>query len=222
MRPEGNEPFFNFPPWTDALARVLGAAALFGGVFLVFIVVYATSPETLDVGYQPVQPVPYSHAMHAGELGIDCRYCHNTVERAAQAAVPPAQTCMNCHDTIRANSDKLQLIRESYATGAAVKWVRAHTLPDYVYFNHKAHVNRNVGCVTCHGRIDKMEVVYQAESLRMGWCLECHRNPEKYLRPAEYITKMDWRPEEKQEVQGRRIREENNINPSDDCSTCHR
>jgi len=121
------------------------------------------------VGYQPVQPVPYSHALHVGQLGIDCRYCHNTVEVAAQAAIPPTQTCMNCHAKIRAQSPKLLPVRESYATGMPVHWMRVHDLPDFVYFNHSAHVRRGVSCVECHGRVDKMEVVYQQEPLSMGW-----------------------------------------------------
>ncbi len=141
-----------------------------------------------DVGYAPEQPVPYSHALHAGQLGIDCRYCHNTVETAAHAAVPPTQTCMNCHAAIRKESEKLIPVRASYATGMPIPWVRVHDLPDYVYFNHSAHVRRGVGCVSCHGRVDTMEVVYQAEPLSMGWCLDCHRNPERHLRPVEFVT----------------------------------
>ncbi len=125
----------------------------------------------------PTQPVPYSHALHVGQLGMDCRYCHTGVEVAAAATIPPTQTCMNCHSKVRANSEKLIPIRESYATGMPVPWIRVHDLPDYVYFDHSAHVRRGVGCVSCHGRIDTMEVVFQAEPLSMGWCLECHRNP---------------------------------------------
>ncbi len=166
--------------------------------------------------------MPYSHALHAGELGIDCRYCHNTVERAAYAAVPPTATCMNCHATIATDSDKLVLIRQSAASGAPIHWQKVHDLPDYVYFNHSAHVARGVGCVSCHGRVDKMERVYQAEKLSMGWCLDCHRDPEQHLRPQQYITDMTWVPAEDQAVLGARLRKENDINPSTDCSTCHR
>jgi hypothetical protein len=196
-------------------------------VYTVLLVWYGGSPKTLAVGYQPDQPVPYSHALHAGELGIDCRYCHNTADQAAHAAVPPTQTCMNCHTNIRANSAKLLPVRESYSTGLPIPWVRIHDLPDYVYFNHSAHVNRGVGCVECHGRIDKMEVVYQAEPLSMGWCLECHRNPEPRLRPVEFVTQMDWQPQdgESREALGARLREEYGIRPSsylEDCSVCHR
>ncbi len=177
------------------------------------------------MGYQPEQPLPYSHATHAGKLGIDCRYCHTTVEHAAVAAVPPTQTCMNCHTKIglkEGQSDKLQLVRDSNANGTPIPWVRVHDLPDFVYFDHSAHVRRGVGCVSCHGRVDKMEVVYQAEPLSMGWCLGCHRNPEPHLRPLERITEMDWVPWEDRAAMGRRLREEYNIDPSTDCSTCHR
>ena len=186
------------------------------------LIYFGASPRTTDVGYAPRQPVPYSHALHAGDLGIDCRYCHSTVEVAARAAVPPTQTCMNCHSRIRAQSAKLIPVRESYATGMPIEWVRVHDLPDYAYFNHSAHVRRGVGCVSCHGRVDKMEVISQVEPLSMGWCLDCHRNPEKHLRPQEYVTKMDWVPPEDQATLGKRLCEANNINPSVDCSTCHR
>jgi len=173
-------------------------------------------------GYQPRQPVPYSHALHAGQLGIDCRYCHTNVEHGAAATLPPTEVCMNCHARIRAASPKLLKARESFATGMPIEWVRVHDLPDFVYFNHSAHVRRGIGCVSCHGRVDKMEVVYQAQPLNMGWCLGCHRHPENYLRPVEFITKMDWTPEEGQQATGRRLKEDYNINPSTDCVTCHR
>jgi len=213
---------FYFPPWADAAAKLLTAAAAAGGIYFVVLAAYAGSPQSLDIGYRPVQPVEYSHAMHAGELGIDCRYCHNTVERAARAAIPPTQTCMNCHATINVESEKMIPVRESYTSGLPIRWVRVHDLPDYVYFDHSAHVTRGISCVACHGRIDTMEVVYQAESLRMGWCLDCHRRPEKHLRPREYITKLGWIPMEDQVKMGLKIKEESNISPPTDCSTCHR
>jgi hypothetical protein len=197
--------------------------AAVGGLVYVSVLAYlGATPEATDVGYMPTQPVPYSHAVHVGQLGMDCRYCHTNVEAAAHAAVPPTQTCMNCHSMVRANSEKLIPVRESYATGMPVPWIKVHDLPDYVYFNHSAHVRRGVGCVSCHGRVDTMEVVYQAEPLSMGWCLDCHRNPEKYLRPVEFVTQLDWVPEEDQLVLGARLREENNINPKVTCNTCHR
>jgi hypothetical protein len=215
---------FVFPRWVDDLTPLLAAIGLGLPVFLVFLVWYGGSPATTDVGYAPAQPVPYSHALHAGELGIDCRYCHTTVEIAAHAAVPPTQTCMNCHANIRATSPKLVAVRESNATGMPVAWVRVHDLPDFVYFNHAAHVSRGVGCVECHDRVDKMEVVYQAEKLSMGWCLDCHRNPDARLRPPELATQMDWQPpaDVDRAAYGRKIRQQYRLNPSEDCSTCHR
>jgi menaquinone reductase, multiheme cytochrome c subunit len=198
---------------------ILGGAAL---TYVTVVFALAASPQTTNVGYQPVQPVPYSHRLHAGELGMDCRYCHNTVETAAHAAVPPTQTCMNCHKQIRATSEKLLPVRESYASGEPIPWIRVHDLPGFAYFDHSAHVQRGIGCVSCHGRIDKMEVVFQDQKLSMGWCLDCHRQPEKHLRPVAFVTKLDWVAEEDQLVLGRRLKEENQINPSTDCSTCHR
>jgi hypothetical protein len=167
--------------------------------------------------------VPYSHALHVGELGLDCRYCHSTVEKSAKAAVPPAATCMNCHAGIRDDSKKLLPVRESFANGTTVDWVRVHDLPDYVYFNHSAHVTRGVGCESCHGRVDQMEKVYQVQPLTMGWCLDCHRAPEQHLRPRSEVTTMGYQPAGGDQLElGRKLRTENQINPPTNCSTCHR
>ncbi len=223
MQGKDNEPgFFVFPKWTNNLRTLIAAGAVLVPFYLVLLIAYGLSPRTTAVGYMPAQPVPYSHDLHVSQLGIDCRYCHTTVETAAFAAIPPTQTCMNCHQTIRADSPKLLPIRESHATGQPVPWVKVHDLPDYVYFDHSAHVARGVGCVSCHGRVDKMEVVYQAEPLSMAWCLDCHRAPERHLRPRDFVTQLDWVPAEDQLELGRRLRRENDINPSTDCSTCHR
>jgi hypothetical protein len=211
-----------FPQWIDRARPLAGILLVVVPGYLVCMVYYGGSPQTLAVGYQPKQPVPYSHALHAGELGIDCRYCHTTVEKAALAAVPPTATCMNCHAMIATTSAKLLPVRESAASGDTMHWQRVHDLPDYVYFNHSAHVTRGVGCVSCHGRVDKMEQVYQAKKLSMGWCLDCHRNPEQHLRPRQFVTDMTWVPEEDQAVLGARLKKENDINPPTDCSTCHR
>ncbi len=213
---------FQFPKWTNTLRPVLGALLVLVPAYVAVLLAYGGSPRTTAVGYRPQQPVPYSHALHAGRLGIDCRYCHTTVEVAAHAAVPPTQVCMNCHAKVRADSPKLLPVRESYATGMPIPWVRVHDLPDYVYFNHSAHVRRGVGCVECHGRVDTMEVVTQVHRLSMGWCLDCHRDPDRHLRPPEAVTKMDWVAPEDPAVYGRRLREANHINPSTDCWTCHR
>jgi hypothetical protein len=212
---------FAFPPWIDRARPLAGVLLVIVPTYLAALVYYGGSPRTTDVGYAPEQPVPYSHALHAGELGIDCRYCHVNAETSAHVLVPPTQTCMNCHARIAADSKKLLLVRQSAATGEPIPWVRVHDLPDYVYFNHSAHVARGVGCVSCHGRVDRMERVQQVERLSMGWCLECHRNPEPHLRPEQFITKMDWAPGDDVFV-GARILRQNNIKPSTDCSTCHR
>ncbi|HEX5045121.1 MAG TPA: cytochrome c3 family protein [Candidatus Polarisedimenticolaceae bacterium] len=200
----------------------MGFLLLGGPLYLIVLLYYGGNPRTTDVGYMPTQPVPYSHALHVGQLGIDCRYCHNTVEVGAQASIPPTQTCMNCHAKIRSQSPKLLPVRESYATGLPVRWTRVHDLPDFVFFNHSAHVRRGVSCVECHGRVDKMEVVYQQEPLSMGWCLDCHRDPDPRLRPVEHVTELDWTPDGDRRTLGSRLRAENAINPSTDCSTCHR
>ncbi len=224
---------FYFPAWVNRLLPVAIATALLGSVYAIAVGAYGTAPKTINVGYSPKQPVPFSHKLHAGTLKMDCRYCHTTVEEAAHAAVPATQTCVNCHSAanpdgsvansaVHTTSEKLVAVRESQATGEPILWQRVHDLADYVYFNHSAHVNRGVGCVSCHGRVDKMEQVYQAEPLTMSWCLDCHRNPEPHLRPQEFITQLDWQPEEDPEILGARLRDQLNIHPSTNCSTCHR
>ena len=211
-----------FPAWTDKLVPLGGLLTVGGVVYVVVLVLFAASPNTTSTGYMPDQPVPYSHALHAGELGIDCRYCHTGVEIGAKAAIPPTQTCMNCHANVRKDSELLQPVRDSYETGMPVEWVRVNDLPDFVYFDHSAHVTRGVSCVSCHGRVDQMDVVYQAEPLNMGWCLSCHRNPDEHLRPREFVTDLGWQPDEDPAALGARLREQLDINPSTDCSTCHR
>ncbi len=213
---------FVFPRWANKTRQLAGVFLGVTPVYLTALIWYGASPKTTDVGYQPKQPVPYSHALHAGELGLDCRYCHTTVEVTGHAAIPPTETCMNCHKVVHPTSPKLLPIRESYATNTAVPWVKVHDLPDYAYFNHSAHVTRGIGCVSCHGRVDQMEEVYQHEPLSMGWCLDCHRAPEQHLRPVSEVTNMSWKPPEDQLTYGKRLREENNIAPPQDCSTCHR
>ena len=210
-----------FPKKANILPHVSLVGALLGGVFTIFFVWYYFSPEYTDVGYEPEQPVPYSHRLHAGQLGIDCQYCHTAVEVADHSNVPPTQTCMNFHTQIRTESLKLLPVRESWATGAPIPWVKVHNLPDYANFTHAMHVNNGVGCETCHGRIDEMEVVRQVEPLSMGWCLECHRQPELYLRPNDEITTMGYvQPADFVERNMERIRIEH-IEPPTNCSGCH-
>jgi hypothetical protein len=213
---------FVFPRWANKTRVLAGVILGAAPIYLTFLVWYGASPRTTDVGYMPKQPVPYSHALHAGKLGIDCRYCHSTVEQASHAAIPPTATCMNCHERVWTNSEKLSPVRASLVSGKPVEWLKVHDLPDYVYFNHSAHVTRGVGCVSCHGRIDEMEEVYQKEPLSMGWCLDCHREPEANLRPPEEVTNMDWKPPSDAVAYGKTLREKNHLNPPTDCSTCHR
>lgn len=213
---------FIFPKWLDSIRPLLAIVLTGAPIYLIALGYYGFWPTTRTQGYQPKQPVPYSHALHVGRLGLDCRYCHTTVEASAQASIPPTATCMNCHQAIRAESPLLLPVRQSYATGKPVEWIKVHDLPDFVYFNHSAHVTRGIGCVSCHGRVDKMETVYQAKELSMGWCLNCHRHPEKHLRPREFVTTMDWQPAEDQTQLGLQLAQAGNIHPSTDCSTCHR
>lgn len=216
---------FVFPRWANLLLPGAILLALGGAAYVPLVVYSAGTPRTTAIGYQPVQPVEYSHALHVGQLGLDCRYCHTTVEQAAFAAIPPTQTCMNCHATIRSDSPRLLPIRESYISGMPVAWIKVHRLPDYVYFDHSAHVTRGIGCVTCHGRIDKMDRVYQVNTLSMAWCLDCHRGPAGNLRPLEAITEMNWIPQANPAELGKRLMETYNIRNTEymtNCSLCHR
>lgn len=212
-------PRFTFPEWTETLKKWINLLVLGAPVYLVALVAYGVTPQALRTGYQPEQPVPYSHALHAGELGMDCRYCHSTVERSPEAAIPPAAVCMNCHSTVKKDSELLLPIREAYAENGAVAWTRVTDLPDYVYFSHEAHVHAAVGCESCHGRVDQMVTVYQAMPLTMQWCLDCHRNPEPHLRAPENLTKMGYvaPPAER-----KKVLEDNRVKPPTNCSTCHR
>ncbi|RMD85942.1 MAG: cytochrome C [Candidatus Dadabacteria bacterium] len=168
------------------------------------------------------QPVPFSHRHHAGELGIDCRYCHTTVERSAYANIPPTQICMNCHSQMWADSPTLEPVRASFRTGRSLAWTKVYDLPDFVYFNHSIHVAKGIGCATCHGRIDKMNLTYQAVSLQMEWCLDCHRHPERNVRPRSEVFNMQWQPPDNDPDFGARLVERYQIESRDDCSTCHR
>ncbi|WP_373651049.1 MULTISPECIES: cytochrome c3 family protein [unclassified Schlesneria] len=225
--------YFSFPRWTNRFAFLaiagLGASAL----YLCAVVYAATAPETLSVGHAPKQPIPFSHRIHAGQLKMDCRYCHNTVDKAAHAAIPPSATCANCHSgasengsvkfsSVRSESPALALLRQSVATQESIPWKRVHDLPDYVYFDHSAHVNRGVSCVSCHGRVDQMDVVTQEKTLSMTFCLECHRNPEEHLRPVDKVTDLAWVPETSAKEVGHQVKSDLGINPRTSCSTCHR
>lgn len=210
-----------FPKWLNRLPVIVALVAVGAVLGAIGGFWYWGSPEFLAVGYAPVQPVPYSHQQHAGQFGMDCRYCHHNVERSPHANVPANQTCMNCHNAIKADSQKLVAVRESYANEVPVEWVRIHKVPDYARFPHHVHLAKGVGCAACHGRIDRMKVVHQAEPLSMGWCLECHREPQNYLQPRETITDMDWSPGAPRSQLGEQLVREYDVNPPENCSACH-
>jgi hypothetical protein len=211
-----------FPKSTDKYVRigvgVLALLALGGGA----VAMYIGYPTVIMTGYTPVQPVPYSHKLHAGDLGMDCYYCHYTANKSSYAAVPQTEVCMNCHTRVKPQSPRLEKVRESFATGKPVEWVRVHRLPDYVFFNHQAHVTVGVSCVSCHGRIDQMVEVKQMEPLNMAFCLDCHRNPAPNIRPVEQVTNLAWKPDRDPATIGREIIEARGINPPQNCSGCHR
>jgi hypothetical protein len=207
--------------------NVISKVSIFGAVFILaalgwVMLVLGRSSYITGAGNAVVQPVPFSHAHHAGQLGIDCRYCHTGVEESAFAGIPPTKTCMNCHSQIWTGSPVLSPVRESYRTGESIPWIRVHQLAEFAYFNHAAHVQKGFGCSTCHGRVDRMPLTWQHGSLLMEWCLECHRAPERFVRPREEVFNMAWQPPDNQEEVGRQLVRDNNIRSLQSCSTCHR
>jgi hypothetical protein len=191
-----------FPRWTNTLPLQMVVALGVMGLGVSAAVTYYFTPKYTRVGYQPDQPVPYDHKLHVGQLGMDCRYCHSFVEKSGHANVPAASTCWNCHQHVKPDSPTLEPIRkaadknyEGY-DGKSVEWIRVHRAPDYVYFDHSAHVNRGVSCVSCHGDISEMRVVHHAEVQSMSWCLDCHKHPEKHLRPLDEVFNLKWQPED--------------------------
>jgi hypothetical protein len=212
-----------FPKQANGLAQAsLAAGAAVGGSVLLTLFLLARSGYATGAGTPYDQAVPFSHNHHTTGVGIDCRYCHTSVETSATASIPPTQTCMNCHSQIWTNAPMLEPVRESSRSGKSLEWRKVNDLPDFAYFNHSAHVNKGVGCTTCHGQIGEMPLVYQAESLQMEWCLNCHRNPEKYLRPKSEVTAPVWHPPANQLEVGMKLRAEYHANPRLSCSTCHR
>ena len=218
---KSNTDRFIFPKWSNTLHFYIAIGLVIKLSFIIFVFWYWFSPKHLEVGYQPKQPIPYSHKFHVGELGLDCRYCHHSVETQAHANIPSSETCMNCHTMIKTDSPHIKKIKESYETGEPIEWVNVHMLPDYAYFDHSRHVNSGDSCVSCHGRVDQMKEVRQVEPLSMGWCLDCHRSPENHLRPTEFVTQLDWESDD-QEKMGQFLKEAHGINPKEHCSTCHR
>ncbi|WP_422924296.1 cytochrome c3 family protein [Singulisphaera sp. PoT] len=215
-----------FPSSTNTLARVsifgaiFFAAGVLGVVFLIFRSPYVTSVDVVRD-----QPIPFSHEHHVTALGIDCRYCHTSVETSSFAGIPATETCMSCHSQIWLDSPMLEPVRVSMRNNEPIRWTRVHELPDYAYFNHSIHVNKGVGCVSCHGRVDEMPLMKKAEPMTMEWCLSCHRAPEKHLRPRDQVFNMSWKaPEGDQLALGRELVKKNHI-PVDrltNCYVCHR
>jgi Cytochrome c7 and related cytochrome c len=182
----------------------------------------SVSGYTTGQGVTLDQPVPFSHEHHVSGLGIQCLYCHTSVEKSAFAGIPPTATCMNCHRQIWTNADLLAPIRESYRTGVPIRWERVHDLPDFVYFNHSVHLAKGIGCESCHGRVDKMPLMFQQNSLTMAWCLSCHNHPERFVRPKEEIFTFGWRPPKPQSELGPELVAKYEIKSLTSCSTCHR
>jgi hypothetical protein len=212
-----------FHPSTNTISRV----SIFGAVFIVagllgLAAEVNRSPWVTGALVAREQPIQFSHERHVGGNGIDCRYCHTSVEDSRFAGIPPTKTCMNCHAEIFANSPYLEPVRASFATGKPIQWTRVNDLPDFVYFDHSIHVNKGVGCTTCHGPVDRMPLMWQAQSLQMEWCLDCHRNPEQYVRPRDAVFRVDYQAPANQRELGTRLVAEYEIQKLTSCSTCHR
>ena len=208
---------------TNTLSRV----SIFGGIFVIAFLVWAWAELNASTyatrAKVPVeQPVPFSHEHHVGGLGIDCRYCHTTVENSSFANIPPTKTCMNCHSQIWNTAPMLEPVRESFRSDKSIRWIRVHDLPDYVYFNHSIHVAKGVGCTTCHGQVNKMPLMWQESSLQMAWCLDCHRHPERFVRPRSEVFSVAYTPPANQLELGRKLVKEYSIQSLTSCSTCHR
>ena len=212
-----------FPKWTNrlplkiAIGAVLVVTAVSGGV------TYYFTPKYTRVGYQPIQPIAFSHEIHAGQLGMDCRYCHNGVEKSWYSNIPAAAVCMNCHNQVLKDSPKLELVRESALSGKPIEWVQIHKTPDYVYFNHSVHVNRGVSCVKCHGLVNHMDEVRHEKPFSMSFCLDCHRDPAKQIRDPKDVYNLDLKISDvEQEKMGKKFVHDWKVNASQNCSACHR
>lgn len=215
-----------FPPRSNFISRAsIVLILILGAVITGVLVWYFHSSKFTKVGTQISQPVPFPHSLHVSGLGLNCRYCHEAVDQSSFADIPPAQTCMSCHSQVATNAASLQPIRDSYATGKPVVWNRVNNLPDFVYFNHQIHVNKGVGCETCHGRMDQVTTAVRAKYFYMITCTQCHKDPSQYLRPKENVYDMGYQPKENQAVIGARLMQEYHILPTsqlNNCSICHR
>lgn len=212
-----------FHPSTNTISRVsiFGAALLLLGLLWLLYGVNSSAYVT-GVGVAVGQPVPFSHKHHVSGIGIDCRYCHSSVEESPVAGLPPTETCMSCHSQIWADSPILEPVRASFRDGRPIEWVRVHDLPGFVYFDHSIHLKKGIGCASCHGRVDQMPLMWKVATLNMEWCLDCHREPERYVRPREEVFNMAWAPPPDQLALGRELVAKYRIRRMTDCSTCHR
>ena len=206
---------------TLSKVSLAGVLMLVGSLILLAMILGRSSYATRQQIFVE-QPVQFSHIHHVVDDGIDCRYCHTSVETSSFAGIPPTKTCMNCHSQIWANAPILEPVRASFRDDQPLQWTRVHDLPDFVYFNHSVHVKKGVGCETCHGRVDQMPLMRQQNSLQMEWCIDCHRAPEKYVRPRSEVYTMGYRPPVPQAVIGAELVKEYGIRGNTSCSTCHR
>ena len=212
-----------FPKSANAAVRSTLFAVLTLVLFLGWVVFTLMRSSWVTKQSETVtQPIQFSHAHHVGGIGIDCRYCHTSVEKSSFAGIPPTKTCMNCHAQLWTDAPMLEPVRESYRTGKAIEWVRVHKVADFVYFNHSIHVKKGIGCVTCHGRVDQMPLTWRVNTLYMEWCLECHRNPERFVRPREQVFSMTWEPPKDQLALGKKLVADYKIQRLESCSVCHR
>ena len=208
-------------------ANTIAKVSIFGAIFFIAALLglfdkVNRSPWMTQARVARAQPLQFSHERHVAGNGIDCRYCHTSVETSSFAGIPPTKTCMNCHSQIFSTSAFLEPIRESLRSGRSIAWTRVHDLPDFVYFDHSIHVHKGVGCTTCHGQVDRMPLMYQEQSLQMDWCLDCHRRPERYVRPREMVFRVDYEPPANQLEIGERLVAQYQIQKLTSCSTCHR
>jgi hypothetical protein len=212
-----------FPRWFNQLPLTVGAGLLVTVSLVATGVWYYATPKYYRVGYQPIQPVPYSHQTHVEQLGLDCRYCHTGVEQSWYANLPSPSVCMNCHQQVLATDARLAPVRDSYRSGDPLPWIQIHRLPDFVYFNHAVHVNRGVSCVSCHGQVNRMIEVRHEKPFSMAFCLDCHRQPAPNLRPLEQVYNLSWTNEPGQQLNtGQQLVRDWKIMSSQNCSTCHR
>lgn len=212
-----------FPPWSNTAMRL--AIAAVAGIAVTAVaapMIAVRTPWARGQFEAPDQPIQFDHRHHNRDDGIDCVYCHNTVRRAATAGIPSTDKCMGCHDQVWNDSPLLELVRRSYFTGEPIRWARVHRVPGFAYFNHSIHVSKGIGCTSCHGRVDTMAAVEQVKTLTMGFCLDCHREPEKHLRPLDQVTNMEWSAGDRQMELGRALAAELGIRRLTNCTTCHR